>query len=293
MPFLDDFGDIVQCQAPLAPFTSLKVGGPAQMLAQPRTADELAKLVRRCRQEQLPCRVLGGGSNLLIADEGVRGLVVRLSEAAFAGVTVNGRNVRASAGAGLSALISEAARAGLAGLEALVGIPGTVGGALRSNAGSRGGHIGQLVRRLEILDAQGNQQVLGRDELPSGPPDDWPDDIIIVAAEFELDSDNADSILKRMRKCWIQRKAHQPLSFQAAGRIFKHPRGLAADQLIEQAGLQGTRVGGVEVSDRDANYFVAHSGATARDVLRLIDLVRSRVAERFGQHLELALVVWQ
>jgi UDP-N-acetylmuramate dehydrogenase len=292
MPLQDEFADILRLQEPLAPFTYLKLGGPAQMLAQPRSVEELAKLVTQCRQEKVPLRVLGGGCNLLVRDEGVRGVVVRLSEPAFTTIELQGNRVRAGAGALLSALISEAAKHSLAGVESLVGIPGTVGGALRANAGSRSGTIGQVVEQVEIVDAQGERQTLERNELVFEPQASMFDDVIILAARFTLEVDNADSILKRLRKFWIHKKAHQPLSFQPAGRLFKDPRGLAADQLIEQVGLQGTRVGGAEISDRNANYLVVQPGASARDVLRLIDLVKSKVAERFGHTLELALVVW-
>ena len=115
---------------------------------------------------------------------------------------------------------------------------------------------------------------------------------MLVAAVFELESDSADAIVKHMRKAWIQRKARQPFSFQAASPLFEDPRGLSADGLIEQAGLARTRVGGAELSERDANYVVVHPGASARDVLRLIDLVRSRVQERFGVELDLEITVW-
>jgi len=118
------------------------------------------------------------------------------------------------------------------------------------------------------------------------------DDAVLVLAELELDSDDPGAIVRRMRKAWIQRKASQPLSFQAAARIFKDPRGYSAAELIEQAGLAGTRVGGAEISDRDASYIIAHSGASSRDVLRLIDLARSRVDERFHVELELAVSMW-
>jgi UDP-N-acetylmuramate dehydrogenase len=288
MAFLDDFGDIVKCQEPLACYTSFKLGGPAQMLAQPRSADELARLLRRCHEEQLPVRLLGGGSNVLVRDDGVRGVVVRLSEPAFTAVRVEGRQLRAAAGAPLAAVISEAAQHGLAGLEALVGIPGTVGGGLRSRVGARSGDITQSIHQVEVLDPAGTPHAHGREDWQHGTADDR----IITAVTFTLEKDDPDALLKRLRKFWIHRKGHQPLSFQPAGRIFKDPRGLTADQLIEQAGLKGTRVGGAEVCERHANYVIAHPGATARDVHRLIDLIRSRVADRFGQHLEQALVEW-
>lgn len=289
---LDDFADIVQRHVPLAPYLYLKLGGPAEMLVQPRSALELAAVVRRCTQEQIPLRILGGGCNVLVRDEGVRGAVVRLSAPAFTQVTVVGRRVRSGTGATLSSLISTAARHGLAGLEALVGIPGTVGGALRGNAGDRSGEIGSHVHLVEVLDERGELQVRERDELRFAYRWSNLDDPVLLAAEFDLETDAADAIVKRMRKAWIQRKGAQPLSFEAAGRMFKNPRGQSAGALITQAGLAGTRVGGAELSERDANFVVAQPATSARDVLRLIDLVKSRVRERFGTELELELAVW-
>lgn len=289
---LEDFAEITRYEEPLAPFTHLKLGGPAEALVQPRSRDELSAVVRRCTRDRLPFRLLGGGSNVLVPDEGVRGVVVRLSEPAFTQITVEGKRLRAGAGAVLSALISQAARHGLAGLETLIGIHGTVGGALRCNAGDRSGDIGQFVRRVEVLDPEGAIHVRDRDELRFGDHTSNLDDPVLLTAEFELEGDSADAIVKRMRKAWIHRKASQPLSFQAAARVFRNPRGLNAGALLEQAGLARTRVGGAEVSEREANYVIVHPGATARDVLRLIDLVRSRVEERFNVELELEIAIW-
>ena len=249
-------------------------------------------MVRRCFQEQIPLHVLGGGCNVLVRDEGLRGVVLRLSEPAFTQITVEGRRVRAGTGAPLSALISESARHALAGLEALVGIPGTVGGALRINAGARWGRSGSTSSLVEVMDGAGTVQVRERDELRFANSWSNLDDPVLLTAEFELENDQPDAIVKRMRKAWIQRKAAQPLSFQPAGRVFKNPRGLSAAALIEQTGLAKTRVGGAEISERDANFIVAHPGTSARDVLRLIDLVRSRVHERFNVDLELEIAVW-
>ncbi len=292
MAGLDDFAEIIKRNEPLAPYTHLKLGGPAEMLVQPRSREELSRLVRHCFTERLPLRVLGSGCNMLVRDEGVRGAVLRLSEPAFTQMSVEGNRVRAGTGAAVSALISQAARHGLAGFETLVGIPGTVGGALRCNAGDRYGDIGQFVRQVEVMDSSGTTQVRDRDELRFGEHASNLDDPVLLSAEFRLESDSADAIVKRMRKAWIARKASQPLSFQAAARIFKNPRGLSAAALIEQTGLARTRVGGAEVSDRDANYIIVHPGASSRDVLRLIDLVRSRVQERFNVTLEQEIAVW-
>jgi UDP-N-acetylmuramate dehydrogenase len=291
-PKLEDFAEIIKRDEPLASYSFLKLGGPAEMLVQPRSRDELAAVIRCCFQHHLPLHVLGGGCNVLIRDEGVRGVVLRLSEPAFTQVTLEGHCVRAGTGAPLSALISQAARHALAGPEVLVGIQGTVGGAIRCNAGDRHGEIGQFVRSVEVMDDHGEIQVRERDELRFANGESNLDDPVLLAAEIELDSDRPDAIVKRMRKAWIQRKAGQPFTFQAHGRMFKNPRGVDAASLIEQAELAGTRVGGAEISERHANSVVVHSGGTAQDVLRLLDLIRSRVRERFGVELELEMTVW-
>ena len=289
---LGEFAAIVKAKEPLAPHTLLKIGGPAEAYAEPRSLAELTKLVERCLQKHIPFRILGGGGNLLVRDEGVRGVVVRLSAPAFTEVAAQGKRVRAGAGAPLAGLISQAARSGLAGLETLVGIPGTVGGAILLNSGDRSIEIGQFVARMEVLDRAGHAQVRERDELRFAYGSCNLDDAVYLAVEFELEADQADAISKRMRKSWIQRKAAQPFSFEAAARIFKDPAGLSAAALLDQASLVGTKVGGAQVSDRDANYIVAEPGTSARDFLRLIDLMRSRVQERFHLDLVLDISVW-
>jgi len=292
MHALHEFNDIVKAEEPLAPFTCLKVGGPAEFLVQPRSVQELTGVIQRCAQKKVPMRVLGGGCNILVPDEGVRGVVLRLAEPAFSQLQVEGRKLCAGAGAPLSALISQAARSALAGLETLIGIPGSVGGAVRCNAGDRTGEIGQWVRSVQVIDAQGAQQVREREELRFDDAGCNLEDPVLIAVEFELDADRPEAIYKRMLKAWIQRKASQPLSFQDAGRIFKNPRGHTAAKLIEQVGLSKTRVGGAEVSERDGNFIVAYPGASARDITRLIDLVRARVQERFNVELELEIALW-
>jgi UDP-N-acetylmuramate dehydrogenase len=292
MSGLAEFAEIIKHNETLAPFTQMKLGGPAEMLVQPRSRDELAAVVSRCFEEGIPLRVLGSGCNMLVRDEGVRGVVLRLSEPAFTQIAVDGKRVHTGTGAAVSALISQAARHGLAGLETLIGIPGTVGGALRTNAGNRSNDIGQFVRSVEVMDSRGAIHVRERDELHFVEHASNLDDPVLLSAEFVLDTDSPDAIMKRMLKAWIHRKGAQPFSFQSAGRIFKNPRGLSAAAMIEQAGLVRTRVGGAEVSDRDANYIVVQPGASARDVLRLMDLMRSRVQERFNVDLEQEITVW-
>ncbi len=293
-PHLQDFGEFIRWGEPLVPYTHLRIGGPADALAQPRSREELCALVRRCAEARVPLRVLGGGCNVLVRDEGVRGVVLRLSEPAFTQITVEGQSVRAGTGAALSALISHAARHSLAGLETLVGTPGTVGGALRNPLGTSAGDICQHVRQVEAVDPSGVVHTHARegDERQFSDHASSLDDPVLLSAEFRLEPEGPDAIVKRMRKAWIQRKGSQPFSFQAGARAFQDPRGLSADALIKQAVQPRTRVGGAEVSEQHPSYVIAHPGATARDVLRLIDLVRAQVQERFRVELDLALSVW-
>jgi len=292
MPSLADFSGITLRDEPLAPYCWMKLGGPAQYLIRPRDLNELVAVLQACREAELPVRVLGGGSNLLIRDEGVSGAVIQITADSFSEIEVDGTSVRAGAGALLSNLISHTVRAGLAGMEALVGIPGTVGGALRGNAGGRSGDIGQFVESVTVLTNAGEVQTRREDELEFAYRHSNLDDVIILGATFQLQRDDPEEITRRMRKLWITKKATQPFSFQSAGCIFKNPRGMSAGLLIDQAGLKGTRIGQAEISDRHANFIVAHPGATSQDVLRLIDLARSKVAEQFGVDLELEIQIW-
>ena len=229
---------------------------------------------------------------MLIRDEGVSGAVIQLVDAKFADVTAEGNEVRAGSGALLSQVISVSVKAGLAGLEVLTGIPGTIGGALKGNAGGKSGEIGQVTKSVLAMTAKGELVTRSGDELSFTYRSSNITEPFILEGTFALQSDDPEEITQRMKKIWIMKKASQPLSDQSAGCIFKNPRGLSAGSLIDQAGLKGTRVGGAEVSDRHANFIVTHDGCKSDDVLRLIDLARTKVSEQFGVDLELEIQVW-
>ncbi len=237
-------------------------------------------------------RVLGGGSNLLVRDEGVVGVVLHLSDPTFSKIDVAGTSVTAGSAASLSHLISHSVKEGLAGLDTLVGIPGTVGGALHGNAGGKSGDIGQYVRSVSVVTTTGERYVRQEDELQFAYRTSSLNELIILEARFELHHEDPEEISRRMRKLWIMKKATQPLTFQSAGCIFKNPRGMSAGWLIEQAGLKGTRMGNAEFSDRHANFIVTHPGATSKEVLELIELARTKVSEQFGVDLELEIQMW-
>lgn len=253
MTVLEEFSEITRRDEPLAGYTWLKVGGPAQMLITPRGVDELQRVVTRCHEQNITVRLLGEGSNILVRDEGVPGVVIRLSDPAFATVKIEGNIVQAGAGALLSHVITQSAEAGLAGLETLVGIPGTIGGAIKGNSGSRNGDIGEHVRLVRVMTRKGEIFDRKEDELAFAYRTSGLHELAILSAEFELKPDNPDEIAQRMKKTWVMKKASQPMSFQSAGCIFKNPRGQSAGALIEKAGLKGTRVGKCEISDRHAN----------------------------------------
>ncbi len=292
MSLLDAFSDILQHDKSLAPLTWMNLGGPAQFFLEPRDPAELQKVVVCCHENSIPIHVLGSGSNLMVRDEGVSGAVIRLSNASFAECAVNGTTLRVGAGALLSQAISVSVRDGLAGLEVLAGIPGTIGGAIRGNAGGRSGEIAETCRSVTAMTAKGEIVTRSGDDLTFGYRSSSITEPFILEGTFELRTDDPDEITSRMRKIWIMKKATQPLSDQSAGCIFKNPRGQSAGALIDQAGLKGTRLGGAEISDRHANFVVTHDGCKSDDVLRLIDLTRSKIAEQFGVELELEIQVW-
>ncbi len=292
MSLLTGFEKIVRQGEPLAMHTWFQLGGPAEYFAEPRNPDELIALVRRCRQEGVRVRVLGRGSNLLVRDEGVPGMVIQLAAPAFCEINVEGRRVVAGGGAKLGRVVTTAVHQGLAGLEVLVAIPGTLGGALHGNAGTHGGDIGQWTSRATVITDAGDVAQRQREDLVFGYRQSSLDELVILEATLELEEEDPKELAKRLQKQWILRKASQPMGHQCTGCVFKNPRGASAGELIEAAGLKGTRIGGAVVSERHANFIVTEPECTSGDVLRLIELIRSQVSERLGVSLEPELEIW-
>ena len=293
MHSFDDFRAIVTVDEPLAPLTWFRLGGTAAFLARPRDLSEVAALLRRCRELDLPYRLLAGGSNILVSDEGFDGLVIHLESPAFSDVTIEGGRVSAGAAVPLTALISQTARAGLAGLAVLTGIPGTVGGALRGNSGGRQGAIGSFVQSVTVVGESGKPLVREREDLRFDYRSSDLDEPLIASAEFFLEPEDPEAVVRRMRRVWIIKKENQPYGHQSSGCIFKNPTPeVSAGTLIERAGMKGSRVGGVEISERHANFIVADPGSKTKEVLQLIDLIRDKVRRQFGYNLELQIQVW-
>jgi len=283
---------IVRRDEPLAMHTWFQLGGPAEFFAEPNDAEELIALTKRCCEQEVPVRMLGSGSNILVRDEGVSGLVIRLAAPAFAEIRVEGSSIIAGGGAAVGRVITTAVHRGLAGLEPLIGIPGTLGGALHGNAGAHGDDVGQWTAEATVITDSGEVLTREHDELVFGYRQSSLDDLVILEATLMLEEDDPQQLARRMQKYWIVKKAAQPMGHQCAGCVFRNPSGASAGELIENAGLKGTRIGGAVVSDRHANFIVAEPECSGQDVLRLIDLVRSQVHERLGIELERELEIW-
>ena len=271
---------------PLARHTTFRVGGPADVLFLPESAEELQQAMELAREAGEDCLVIGNGSNLLVRDGGVRGLVIKLA-GPMSGVSVEETAIRAQAGASLSQVSRAALQASLTGLEFASGIPGSLGGALAMNAGAYGGELSQVVREAMVL-MDGRVQTLSREELAMGYRTTrvLREGGIVLSAVLDLKEGDASQIAETMDDLNRRRREKQPLSFPSAGSTFKRPEGYFAGALIEQAGLKGYAIGGAQVSEKHAGFLINRGGATASDLLRLIEYVQERVYAQSGVRLE-------
>jgi UDP-N-acetylmuramate dehydrogenase len=280
-------GPRVRFDEPLARHTSLRVGGPADALARPATAQELERLTTLCREHGAPLFALGRGFNTLVRDGGVRGVVVVLSELRELARDEHG-HTRAGAGAGHSTVTRFCETEGLTGLEFAVGIPGTVGGWIAMNAGVPGREMKDVVIALRLLDPAVGQVV----EQPASALAwhyrrvELPDGALVVEATFATEPGERERIRAEMQRHLEHRKATQPVNEPSCGSVFKNPEGERAGRLIEAAGLKGRTIGGATISPVHANFIVTRPGATAADVLALIDCAREEVRRLAGAELE-------
>lgn len=283
---------IVRQDEPLEMHTWYHLGGPAEYFAEPTDPDQLIDLVRRARENEMPVRTLGHGSNILVRDEGVPGLTIHMVADEFAKIDINGTRLKSLGGAALGRTVTSSVHAGLSGLEMLIGIPGSVGGALHGNAGAGGTHVGQWLVEATVITDKGETVTRTADDMVFGYRSSSLDELIILEAIFELKEDDPKRLARSMQQQWIVRKAAQPMGHQCAGCVFKNPQGATAGELIDAAGLKGTRIGGAIVSNRHAGFILAEPECTCQDIVRLIDLVRDQVNERMGYELELEIEIW-
>ncbi|MBL9118619.1 MAG: UDP-N-acetylmuramate dehydrogenase [Phycisphaerae bacterium] len=292
----------VRTDAPLGSLTWYGIGGPADFLVRPRTLEALTSLVRRARRENIPVRVLGSGANLLVADEGVDGIVLKLDAPCFTELRYNASGateaMRVGAGADLAKTLNDTVRRGLGGLAQMAGIPASVGGAIRMNAGGAYGAIGDAVHSVGCLSEGGEVRVYPASEILFGYRETNLRDPIILWAAFRLEETDPIALRDRVKEIFAYKKSTQPLADHSAGCMFKNPTDprtgdrVSAGKLIDLAGLKGSTVGGAYVSPQHGNFIAVKSGARAHDIVELVRHIKRVVLEKHGVELVTEVVHW-
>lgn len=280
-------------EEPLAKHTTFKIGGPVDVLVEPSSVEQIEAVLAACREAGIEVRYLGLGSNILASDEGVGGVVVKLAER-FATIDIDGTRVTCQAGASNEEVAKVVMEAGLAGYEFASGIPGTIGGAAIMNAGAYGGEFKDVAVSVDCITPEGELVTISAEEAAWGYRHSMMMDrgYLVVGATLRLSEDERDAIFERMEDLRIRREEKQPLEMPSAGSTFKRPEGYFAGKLIQDAGMQGHRVGGAQVSEKHAGFVVNVGGATAADVRNLIADVQQSVFDMEGVRLEPEVRMW-
>jgi UDP-N-acetylmuramate dehydrogenase len=284
--------EIVEKDFPLGGLTRYGCGGSVNYLIRPGSVAQLSEVVKRCGENDIEMRVIGFGSNVLVSDEGISGAVIKLEGDEFTTPVFDDSGVTAPAGADLNELVLESVRRGAGGIEVITGIPGSVGGAVKMNAGGSFGDIAAAVESVKLMDKEGNIFEKSKPELVFDYRFVNITAKFILEARLELVEADPEQLLKTTKEIWIYKKNTQPLNVRNAGCVFKNPRGLSAGALIDRAGLKGLQIGGATVSDKHANFITTEKGCKSSDVKRLIDAVKQRVQEKFDVELETEIEIW-
>jgi UDP-N-acetylmuramate dehydrogenase len=294
MNIFSGLDEIVETDYPLAKRTWYGLGGPADYLIRPQNLEQLKDVVRRCSENEIPIYVMGFGSNLLIGDEGLRAAVITLGAGQFTQMKFDSSQagLTAWAGAELSRAVLTCVQKGFTGIEALTGIPGSLGGAVKMNAGGNFGDIGAAVEAVTLMDIHGNVFEKSKPELVFDYRRTNIAARFILSAKLQLATADPEQIMRTVKEIWIYKKNNQPLNTKNSGCIFKNPREASAGALIDRAGLKGLQIGEAIVSEKHANFIIAQQGCKSRDVMRLIDVIKERIKEQFDIELELEIEIW-
>lgn len=282
----------VRSDESLAPLVYLGIGGPAHFFAEPVDLAQLKDVVRWASESRLPLRILGSGSNVLVRESGFDGVVVSLAAAALSGLHVEGTRLTAGAGGKLSHAVVKSVGSGLAGLEHLVGIPGSVGAAVVGNVSSGGREIGSSVAKVTVLRSDGTTKALDQTEIGFAHRSTALSGMLVIDVEFALESSESAALTKRMQKLWITRNANLPSDRDRLAMPFVDPDTISARELIQNVGLAGIREGDVELDGTQPHYLIANPGATSDQCLKLIERVREQVLLQTGIDLQLNLQIW-
>ena len=279
--------DQIKPEEPMKNHVTFRVGGPADFFVTPKNYEELSWVLKCCAKYEMPCYIMGNGSNLLVSDQGYRGVVIQLFRQ-LNDIQCEGNVIRAQAGALLSAVANRALEEKLTGFEFAAGIPGTLGGACVMNAGAYGGEMKDVLKSVTVLTREGERITLQKNELELGYRTSIiaKKDYIVLEAEIELKAGDAEEIKAVMDDLKERRTTKQPLEYPSAGSSFKRPEGYFAGKLIQESGLQGFQVGGAQVSEKHCGFVINKDQATAADIAELIRQVQDRVEEKFGVRLE-------
>ena len=272
--------------------TTFAIGGKAEIFAQPQDLGNLKSLVVMAKKRKVPIFILGAGSNILVSDKGVKGIVLKLNSPDFKKVSFKGNRAWAGSGVALPRLIQEARQSSLSGLEFLAGIPGSVGGALIMNAGAWGKSIGDLIEEVQVMDYNGKIRTLKRSGIKFSYRASNLDKYIILGAAFRLSKINKKNISRNLKNFLAKRRLTQDNTLPSAGCIFKNPASNSAGRLIDACGLKGRRAGGAVISERHANFILNKNNASSSDVLSLMDLARKEVKRKFNITLKPEIRLW-
>ncbi len=292
MTIFSGLEEIVEKDYPLAKRTWYGLGGPADYFIRPKNPEQLKEVVQRCNENGIRMRVMGFGSNLLVSDAGVRGAVIKLEADQFARVEFDDQGATAWAGAELSKLVLTCVEKGLSGIETLTGIPGSVGGAVKMNAGGNFGDFGAAVETVVLMDKTGNVFEKSKPELEFDYRRTNITAKFILNARLKLNAGDPEQIMRTVKEIWIYKKNSQPLNTKNSGCIFKNPRGISAGALIDRADLKGLQIGGAVISEKHANFIIAEKGCTSDDVMKLIEGIKTSVKTQFDVDLELEIEIW-
>ena len=292
MSFPDELMHLIRTDEPLGPLVWLGIGGPARYFAEPVNQEDVQKLIQAANEAELPVRILGGGSNLLVRESGFDGLVISMSGPATSGLEIDGTLMTVGAGAKLSHAVIKAVGAGLGGIEHLVGIPGTVGGAVMGNASSDGRDIGSAVESVTVLERSGEKRVLTQQEAGFSHRKSSLVGLAILSVTFQLESRDVAALTKRLQKLWIGRNASRPNEEPRMAVPFVEPDQMSVNDLLQQVGMAGVCEGEVSLDTQNPQFLVARSGATSEQCMKLIGRVREQVLLQTGIDLQLNLQVW-
>jgi len=277
--------------------TSFRIGGPAAIWAQPRDVNELKKIVIFAAENSIPLFVIGTGTNVLAHDKGFNGIVVHLGSSAFKNIKISGTTIKVGAGCGVPALVRLCCNEGLSGLESLVGIPGTVGGAICMNAGGWSSplykNIGDYVTSMKVMDSKGDVKTLKKGALSFGYRSSNLSSYIMLEADLKLSQEEISVLKSRCSKFLKMKKGKQVLDASSAGCVFKNPKNsqFTTGQMIDMLGLKGRVIGGAQISRKHANFIINKSKASCDDVLKLIGMIRKKVMDNYGIPLELEIKI--